>query len=53
MPRNVLTKDEIRAFVLKQKKKLNEESIGYTSDPRSLANKYLNLILDRIEEYRI
>lgn len=53
MPRNVLTKDEIKAFVLMQKKKLNDESIGYTSDPKGLANKYLNVILDRIEEYRI
>ncbi len=52
MPRNRLTKDEIRVFVLNQKKKLDEENIGYTSDPKSLANKYLNIILDKIEEYR-
>lgn len=52
MPRNDITKDDIRAFVLKQKKLLNEERVEYTSDPKSLANKYLNSVLDRIEEYR-
>lgn len=52
MPRNRLTKDEIRVFVLSQKKKLEEECINYTSDPKGLANRYINQILDRIEEYR-
>lgn len=52
MPRNNLTKDEIKVFVLSQKKKLEEENIGYTSDPKGLAFKYINSILDKIEEYR-
>lgn len=53
MPRNRLTKDEIKAFVLSQKQQLNNENIGYTSDPKGLANKYINNILDKIEEFRL
>lgn len=52
MPRNNLTKDEIKSFVLELKYKLNQENIDYTSDPKSLTHCYLNRILDRIEEYR-
>lgn len=52
MPKNYLTKEEIRAFVLEQKIKLDYEPIKHTSDPKSLAHKYMNIILDRIEEYR-
>lgn len=52
MPRNRLTKDEIKAFVLNQKQQLNNENISYTSDPKGLANRYINSILDKIEEYR-
>jgi hypothetical protein len=52
MPRNYLTKDEIKSFVLEQKFKLNQENIEYSSDPKTLATKYINQILDRIEEYR-
>lgn len=52
MPRNYLTKNEFKAFVLEQKNKLESEHIHYSSDPKSLANKYLNIVLDRLEEYR-
>ena len=52
MPRNNLTKEEMKYLVLKQKNLLNQEDIYYTSDPKSLANKYLNNILDKLEEYR-
>jgi len=52
MPKNCLTKEEIKAFVLEQKIKLDCENIEYTSDPKSLAQRYMNIILDRIEEYR-
>lgn len=51
MPRNQLTKEEMKCYVQKLKKQLYEEQIGYTSDPKGLANKYLNNVLDRIEEY--
>jgi hypothetical protein len=53
MPRNKLTKDEIKSFVLELKNKLNNENFGYSSDPKSLANRYINHILDKIEEYRL
>lgn len=51
MPRGQLTKDEIKCAVLKIKRDLYNENIGYTSDPKGLAHKYLNAVLDKIEEY--
>jgi hypothetical protein len=53
MPRGQLTKDEMKYQVLKLKQKLQTEQIGYTSDPKALADKYLNEVLDKIEEYRV
>lgn len=53
MPRGRLTKDEMRVNVLKLKQELQKESIGYTSDPKALANQYLNKVLDKIEEYGV
>ena len=50
MSKNKLTKDEIKVRVLNLKNKLNSEN--YTSDPRGLAHKYLNEILDILDEYR-
>jgi hypothetical protein len=52
MSRNKITKDEIKCYVLKQKHLLNQENISYTSDPKSLANKYLNNILEKLNEFR-
>jgi hypothetical protein len=52
MPRGQLTKDEMKYQVLKLKQKLQTEQIGYTSDPKALADKYLNMVLDKLEEYR-
>ena len=34
------------------KNKLYEEDINYSADIKSLAHKYLNMVLDKIEEYR-
>jgi hypothetical protein len=51
MPRGQLTKDEMKYQVLKLKQKLYNEHIGYTSDPKALADSYLNQILHKIEEY--
>jgi hypothetical protein len=51
MPRGQLTKDEMKYQVLKLKQKLYNEQIGYTSDPKALADSYLNQILQKIEEY--
>jgi hypothetical protein len=50
MPRGQLTKEEIKIQILKIKKDLDKE--GWTSDPKALAHKYLNRVLDKIEEYR-
>lgn len=49
MPRGHLTKDIIKCEILKIKSQL--ESEGWTSDPKGLAHKYLNILLDKIEEY--
>jgi hypothetical protein len=51
MPRNQLSKEEIRCHVEKLKNELYNERIGYTSDPKGLANRYLNRVLDKIQEY--
>ena len=53
MPRGQLTKDIIKTEVLKIKKNLYNENINWSSDPKSLAHKYLNAVLDKIEEYRV
>ena len=49
MPRGHLTKDIIKTEVLKLKAELDRE--GWSSDPKSMANKYLNKVLDKIDEY--
>lgn len=52
MSRNILIKDEIKAFVLELKMKLYNERSNYTTDPKALADKYLNEILDKINQFR-
>lgn len=52
MPKNQLTKEEIKMFVLKLKGDLLNEDVTWTSDPKAIAHKYLNKVLDRIEEFR-
>ena len=52
MPRNQLTKEQIRNEVLKIKQELHKEYIDYRMDMKGLANKYIDKILDKIEEYR-
>jgi hypothetical protein len=52
MPRGQLTKEEMKYNVLKLKQKLQTEHVvTYTSDPKALADQYLNMILDKINEY--
>jgi len=51
MPRNELTKEEMKCEVLKLKKRLQHEP--YSEGIRFLADKYLNAVLDKIEEYRV
>jgi len=50
MPKNQISKDELKVRILKLKNKLHHESPGW--DPKGLANKYLNEVLDIIDEYR-
>ena len=50
MPRNELTKDEIKCHVLKLKDELYHEP--YTEGITFLAHQYLNKVLDKIDEYR-
>jgi hypothetical protein len=52
MPRNELTKDELKIRVLKLKDKLHKEHIGPEIDMKGVAHKYLNEVLDAIDEYR-
>ena len=51
MPRGKLTKEEMKYQVLKLKHKLQTEQSTYTSDPKALADQYLNMVLDKINEY--
>jgi hypothetical protein len=53
MPRNYLTKDEMRVHLEKFKTELYKEEMTWTSDPKALAHKYLNKVLDKIGEYRV
>ena len=50
MSKNQLTKDEFRVRVLKLKNQLKQE--GYSEGIYHLADKYLNKVLDIIDEYR-
>ena len=51
MPKNQINKEEIKIRVLKLKHKLSKEN-HYSSNPKELAHKYLNEVLDIIDEYR-
>ena len=50
MSKNQITKDEIKVQVEKLKTELYNEQ---TYDGKALAHKYLNKVLDKIEEYRV
>jgi len=53
MPRNQLSKDEIKVRVLKLKQKLYGDQVNQIiTNPKVLAHKYLNEVLDIIDEYR-
>lgn len=51
MARGILTKDEIKHWVLRYKKELADDEMYYSSDPKRIANKYLDKVLDKIGEY--
>ena len=50
MPRGQLDKDELKCYVLKLKYKVDQDE-GYPGE-KAIAQKYLNMVLDKIEEYR-
>jgi len=50
MPRNELTKDELKVRVLNLRKQLDKEP--YSEGIKFLAESYLNKTLDIIDEYR-
>ena len=52
MSKNQLTKQEFRVRVLKLKDKLHKDYIRPEIDMKGLAHKYLNEVLDIIDEYR-
>jgi len=49
--KNQLTKDEFRVRVLKLKAQLEDDPTWH-SNPKDLTHKYLNKVLDIIDEYR-
>jgi len=52
MSKNQLTKEELKVRVLKLKHQLYVEHIRPEMDMKGLAHKYLNEVLDIIDEYR-
>jgi len=53
MPRNQVTANELKTRVERIKNELYWEEHKYGSEARGLAHKYLNLVLDVIDEYRL
>ena len=53
MPRNQITVAEIRTRVEKIKNELYWEEHKYGAEARGLAHKYVNMVLDAIDEYRL
>jgi hypothetical protein len=52
MSKNQITKEELKIRVLKLKNNLYNEHIRHDMDMKGLAHKYLNEVLDIIDEYR-
>jgi len=53
MSRNEISMMEFKTRVLKIKNELFWEEHQYGEEARDLAHKYLNLVLDAIDEYRL
>lgn len=51
MPRGLINKDEMKCYVLKLKHQVDHDE-GYPGE-KAIAQKYLNMVLDRIDEYRV
>ena len=52
MSRNQIAKDEIKVRILKLKNNLYTEQMGHHMNMKDLAHKYLNEVIDIIDEYR-
>ncbi len=52
MPKNQISKEELKVRVLKLKDKLYKDHIRHDMGMKGLAHKYLNEVLDIIDEYR-
>jgi hypothetical protein len=52
MSKNQITREEFKVRVLKLKHQLSQEHIRPEMDMKGLAHKYLNQILDMLDEYR-
>jgi len=50
MPRGNISKDEIKTYILKLKYQVDSDE-GYPGE-KAIAHKYLNRVLDKVEEYR-
>ena len=50
MPRGQIDKDEMKCYVLKSKYHVDSDE-GYPGE-KAIAHKYLNMVLDKINEYR-
>lgn len=53
MPKNQVSKEELKVRVLKLKDQVYNESKDVWQGEKDLANKYLNRVLDILEEYRM
>jgi hypothetical protein len=53
MPRNEISAIELKTKVERLKNELYWEEHKYGSEARGLAHKYLNMVLDAIDEYRL
>ena len=53
MPRNQISAVEIKTKVERLKNELYWEEHKYGSEARGLAHKYLDMVLDIIDEYRL
>jgi len=52
MSKNQITREEFKSRVIKLKHQLYQEHIRPEMDMKGLAHKYLNQILDMLDEYR-
>ena len=52
MPSNQVTKDELKVRILKLKNQVDAEGSDIWQGEKDLAHKYLNKVLDILDEYR-